>query len=232
MLAPAPRGRIIAMELLSILPTSPLSAQWMIAVKTTRFDDGHVIAWHVQQDEGGRCWPTKVRLDPSLLYSSHSEEAMKAMGIAKRWSLALGSVPMCLDDLESICLRSSLPDAELGEDHGSWCLDILFKLERRQILVKDQALCLEAQVASQTATILNPNTCDSQNAAELPPSNDLSPDDKNYTSDASVNTSLAYWPRTRSVSSNDTVSESHSAVPSSPLSFPTIPPPPTSSLVV
>ena len=36
-----------------------------------------------------------------------------------------------------------MPDMELGEDHGSWCLDILFKLERLQALVKGQALQLE-----------------------------------------------------------------------------------------
>lgn len=143
MLAPAPRGRIIALDVLSILPNSPLSAQWMIAVKTTRFDDGHVIAWHIQQDDAGRCWPTKVRLDPSLLYADESSKSMHAMGIGYRWSLSLGPKPLCLDDLELICLRSSMPDMELGEDHGSWCLDILFKLERLQALVKGQALQLE-----------------------------------------------------------------------------------------
>lgn len=147
MLAVGPRGRIIALDVLSVLPSSPLTAQWMIAVKTTRFDDGHAIAWHVEQDYAGRCWPTKTRLDPSL-YSNESIKSMKAMGIGSRWSLSLGPKPMCLDDLESICLRSPMPDEELGEDHGSWCLDILFKLERLQILAKGQALQLESYLGA------------------------------------------------------------------------------------
>lgn len=162
MLAPAPRGRIIALDVLVSTPNSPFPAQWMIVVKTTRFDDGHIIAWHIEQDGEGRCWPSKNRLDPSLLYTDASERSMKAMGIYQRWSFILGPKPMCLDDLESICLRSSMPDEELGEDHGSWCLDILFKLESLKALVTGQALQLESHlglfpISSAATSLLSDN---------------------------------------------------------------------------
>lgn len=133
------------MDILSLSSISPLSAEWMIVVKTTRFDDGHVIAWHIEQDAQGRCWPSKQRLDASL-YSDTSAHMMQDMGIARRWSLALGNAAICLDEFESVCLRSPLPDKELGESHWTWCLDILIHLERRAALVDGQALNLESHM--------------------------------------------------------------------------------------
>lgn len=133
MLAPAHRGRIVAVEVLMLSLTSFDIKRLLIAVKTTRFDDGHFIAWCIEQNGTHSCWPTRVRLDPSLLRSDagHTESGMR---VIYRKSLDMGPKHMCLDELELICLRAPLPDLELGEDQCSWCLDVLLKLERLQCL--------------------------------------------------------------------------------------------------
>lgn len=197
MLAPAPRGRIIALDLLSLSPYSPLSAQWMIAVKTTRFDDGHVLAWCIEQDGEGRSWPTKVRLNNSLLYSSNSGPAMHAMGIKHRWSLSLGPTPICLDDFETICLRAPMPDEELGEDHRSWCLDILFKLERLHGLVRGQALQLETFLGLDPDIDPNSSLDESIKTSTEPSHITFHAMDKRSTSETPNMNNTAQWPRER-----------------------------------
>lgn len=70
MLAPSLRGRIVALELFLLNSWSSIHSRAMIVIKSTRFDEGHVIAWFLEQDGCNRYWPTSVRLDPSLLESS------------------------------------------------------------------------------------------------------------------------------------------------------------------
>lgn len=50
MLAPSLRGRIVALEIFFLSSWSSIQSQVMIAVKSTRFDEGHAIAWYVEQD--------------------------------------------------------------------------------------------------------------------------------------------------------------------------------------
>lgn len=146
MLAPAHRGRIVAVEVLMLSLTSFDIRRLLIAVKTTRFDDGHFIAWCIEQNGTHSCWPTRVRLNPSLLRSDagHTESGMR---VIYRKSLDMGPKHMCLDELELICLRAPLPDLELGEDQCSWCLDVLLKLERLQSLAFGETLRLEQDLA-------------------------------------------------------------------------------------
>ena len=146
MLAPAHRGRIVAVEVLVLCLTSFDIKRLLIAVKTTRFDDGHFIAWSIEQNGTHSCWPTRVRLDPSLLRSDagHTESGMR---VIYRKSLDMGPKHMCLDELELICLRAPLPDLELGEDQCSWCLDVLLKLERLQCLAFGETFRLEQDLA-------------------------------------------------------------------------------------
>lgn len=143
MYAPEPRGRVIALDVLAFSPSSPLSSQFMIAVTTTRCDDGHVSAWFVENHGSGRWWPTHARLDPSLLYNDMNNPGMLAMGLTNRWTMTLGKESIRLDELQVLCLRSPLPEPELGEDHSTWCLDILVKLEQRGTIVPGQALQIE-----------------------------------------------------------------------------------------
>lgn len=156
MLAPAHRGRIIAVEVLLLSLASFNIKRLLIAVKTTRFDDGHFIAWCIEQSGTHSCWPTRVRLDPSLLHpnAGHTESGMS---VVYRKSLDMGPKHLCLDELELICLRAPLPDRELGEDQYSWCLDVLLKLECLQCLGFGQTLHLEQDMAK-SQVIDEPNT--------------------------------------------------------------------------
>lgn len=142
MYAPEPRGRVIALDVLAFSPSSPLSSQFMIAVTTTRCDDGHVSAWFVENHGSCRWWPAHARLDPSLLYDLDNP-GMLAMGLTNRWTMTLGKKSIRLDELQVLCLHSPLPEPELGEDHSTWCLDILVKLEQRGAIVPGQALQIE-----------------------------------------------------------------------------------------
>lgn len=144
MYAPEPRGRVIALELLMFSSSSPLTSKWMIAVTTTRYDDGHISAWFVENHGNGSWWPTRARLDPSLLYNDPDNLGMLAMGLSRRWPMRLGSKSIRLDEIQSLCLRSPLPEPELGEDQSTWCLDILIKLEQRGALDAGQALQIES----------------------------------------------------------------------------------------
>ncbi|WFD35028.1 hypothetical protein MCUN1_001874 [Malassezia cuniculi] len=141
---PEPRGRVIALDVLVFSPSSPLSSQWMIAVTTTRYDDGYISAWFVENHGNGCWWPTRARLDPSLLYNDFNNLGMLAMGLTHRWSMKLGASSIRLDELQALCLRSPLPEPELGEDHSTWCLDILIKLEQRDAIAAGQALQVES----------------------------------------------------------------------------------------
>lgn len=145
MLAPSLRGRIVALEIFFLSSWSSIQSQVMIAVKSTRFDEGHAIAWYVEQDGYNRYWPTRVHLDPSIL--DPPNDSHQSLGILSRHRLKIGSVPMCLDDLETICYQAPLPDSELGEDQSSWCLDVLFKMERNLALSEGETLKLEHQIA-------------------------------------------------------------------------------------
>lgn len=146
MLVPSLRGRIIALEIFFLSSWSSIQSRVLIAVKSTRFDEGHVIAWFIEQDGYNRHWPTSIHLDPSILDSSNDSHK-HSLGIVSRHSLEIGSVPMCLDDLKSICYRAPLPDNELGEDQYSWCLDVLFKMERNNALSEGETLKLEHHIA-------------------------------------------------------------------------------------
>lgn len=149
------------MEIIFLRPWSSIQSQIMIAVKSTRFDEGHVVAWFIEQDGYDRYWPTNVRMDPSVLDST-SDSELRSHGIISRQPLEIGHVPMCLDDLESICYHAPLPDSELGEDQYSWCLDVLFEMERNSALLKGQTLKLEhliakARAASETDVLYRDN---------------------------------------------------------------------------
>lgn len=141
MFAPEPRGRIVALDVLVFEPMAPLPAQWMLVAKTTRFDDGHLNAWYVEQSHLGRWFPARSRLEPSLLCKDQA--TLSAAGLSRRCPIALDCVPLRLDELQAVCLRSPLPDVELGEDERTWCLDVLVQLERRRVIVRGQALELE-----------------------------------------------------------------------------------------
>lgn len=140
--SPTPRGRILALDFL-VFAEADLPTHTMIVATTTRFDDGHVTAWHIESDGSGLCWPASLSMNPSILHSPTSEDHLNAMGVKHRQPVCIGSVPICLDELENVCRRSPLPDMELGEDHSAWCLDVLFKLERMQAIAPGQTLALE-----------------------------------------------------------------------------------------
>ena len=152
MLAPAPRGRILAIEVL-IVTSFPQTTQLLIVVKTTRFDDGHVMAWYIEQDGLDYCWPTRTRLDPSLLHTDTKHNS--SLGVMFRKSLVMAARHLCLDELEMICLRAPLPDSELGEDQYSWCFDVLLTLERLQCLAFGQTLALEEDICKLRLSLLN-----------------------------------------------------------------------------
>lgn len=152
MLAPAPRGRILAIEVL-VVTSFPQSTQLLIVVKTTRFDDGHVMAWYIEQDGFDYCWPTRTRLDPSLLHADTKYSS--SLGIMFRKSLVMAARHLCLDEFEMICLRAPLPDSELGEDQYSWCFDVLLTLERLQCLALGQTLALEEDICKLQLGLLN-----------------------------------------------------------------------------
>lgn len=139
MLALGPCGRITAVDVLVFAACAPLQAQLlMIAAHSTGSDDGHPFAWYLEKDTDGRFWPVRTRLDPSLRMIDETTSKL-----SKRWSMTLGGTPIYPDELQKICLRSALPEAGLGEDQTSWCLDILLVLELRDALVSGQALAVE-----------------------------------------------------------------------------------------
>ena len=141
------RGRIIALEVTLYSPKGTAEPHILIVVKSTRFDDGHLIGWHLENDGGHATWPAMIRLDPSMVSSSQGMNKNANLGVRFTHSLRLGHAHMCLDDLEKICLRAPLPDFDLGEDQSSWCLDILYKMEQQDVVEKGQTLLLEAQLS-------------------------------------------------------------------------------------
>lgn len=145
------RGQVIAAHILLHGLTTETPLDVMLVARTTRYDDGHLVAWHIEVDSASsKSWPTRTRLDPSCVVVKDGKWCLPNGSMGMLYPLAMGPRTVCLDDIDALCYRAALPDPELGEDGSTWCMDVLIKLEALQAVEKGQSLAAEEWISQQT----------------------------------------------------------------------------------